>query len=770
MLPDNENTPPTAQKEGPGTDPADETGWLERARQAYRSSTDYVNSNFRKMWDDSIRAFNNQHPSDSKYNTPAFDKRSRLFRPKIRAVIRKNEAAAAAAFFSNMDVVSLDASDQSDKAQLMSADIMKQLVQYRLTRTIPWFQTLLGGIQDAQTIGSTVAHVYWDYDATGPEKVDRPCIDLIPLENVRFDPSASWIDPVNTSPYWIHLIPMYAMDVKARMDSGEWTTYALTLATGGHIDSTRVARNAGAQDPQADTSRGLTDYEICWIQRHIHRRDGQDWEFYTLGEHALLTEALPLKDVVFHGKRPYVMGCVILEAHKTLPTGVPNLGRGIEDESNEIANQRIDNVKFALNKKWFAKRGVEVDLAALVRNVPGGVVLMNDPDNDVREISWPDVTQSSYMEQQQLDLSMDELLGNFNPAALMTAGAGNAPARNMAMLNQSNGTLVEYLIRTFVETFVQPVLRQLVLLEQKYETDRVILGLAAKNAPMLQRFGVDQVTDELLEQEITLNVNVGMGATDPTHKLQKFLTALTSYSAILKNPTPGMNVVEVGKEIFGHLGYSDGSRFFTIDDPQVAMLQQQLQMAAQEIQKLQAQVEDKHEDRMMKFRSTRETNQTKIITTKIQEEAQNKRELAKNWTALTTADAQEKSKDKDAQRKLEFDRESKALERKDKQKERQQDLQMRREEKQMDREDRRTERTWDREDRKEELKAKAAEKPEKPEPKKDEGSDKSLAAMTEVLKKLAEGQDALMKAVVKSTGPKKIVLGKDGSARVTHED
>ena len=79
-------------------------------------------------------------------------------------------------------------------------------------------------------------------------------------------------------------------------------------------------------------------------------------------------------------------------------------------------------------------------------------------------------------------MSMDELLGNFNPAAIMMAGAANAPARNMSMLNQSNGTLVEYLIRTYVETFVQPVLRHLILLEQAYETDRVVLGLAAKNS------------------------------------------------------------------------------------------------------------------------------------------------------------------------------------------------------------------------------------------------------------------------------------------------
>jgi hypothetical protein len=635
MLPDSKNKAPTAQT-GDVADDQDEKNWLKRARSASQASTSYVDSNMRKPWEDSIRAFNNQHPSDSKYNAPMYDKRSKLYRPKIRSVIRKNEAAAAAAFFSNMEVVSLTAADQTDKAQIASAEVMKLLLQYRLTKTIPWFQTVLGGLQDAQTVGAVVAHVYWKYDEE--QKLDEPAIDLVPIENFRFDPSASWIDPVNTSPYIIHLMPMYAMDVQEKMDSGEWEKSPLTQNTNSNMDSTRIARNAGREDPQSGESRALDDYEICWVQRHIHRRDGKDWEFYTLGELALLSKPVELRTVVFTGMRPYVLGCCILEAHKTLSSSVPMLAKGLEDEINEIANQRIDNVKFALNKKWFAKRGVEVDLAGLVRNVPGGVVMMNDPINDVREISWPDVTGSSYQEQQGLDMSMDELLGNFNPAALMTAGAGNAPARNMAMLNQSNGTLVEYLIRTYVETFIQPILRHLVLLEQQYETDAVVLGLAAKNAKIFQRFGIDQVTDELLLRQVTLTVNVGMGATDPTQKLQKFLTAMNSYVGMLKNPAPGVNMQEVGKEIFGHLGYADGTRFFTVENPQVIQLQQQLQQAMGLVQQLQGKLKEKMTGHQVGLVKTQATNDSKEKITVIKEENENKRSLATHFAALSMHD------------------------------------------------------------------------------------------------------------------------------------
>lgn len=706
MQPDRKNRPPTAQTSGKDTD-RPLSSWLELARRSYESSTGYFDSNYRKQWDDSLRSFNNQHPTDSKYNQPSYDKRSKIYRPRIRAVIRKNEAAGAAAFFSNMDVVSITAQDPTSKVENASADVMKELLQYRLTKSIPWYQIVLGGLQDAQTTGAAVAHVYWDYEesddaveisiqpasmaealpATSEEELDseypsqsgqslpdgsmvaqegggieiagapmvaetkvaavkkpkpikdKPCVELLPIENVRFDPAASWTDPVGTSPYWIHLMPMYVLDVKENMEKGIWISHGddvIGNALQPSPDTTRLARNKGQQDPLDGDSQSIGDYQTVWVHRHIHRRNGTEWEFYTLGTVAMLTEPTPLKDKVFHGKRPYVVGCCILETHKVIPSSVPTLGRGLQDEINEVANQRIDNVKFVLNKKWLVKRGKEADVQGLVRNVPGGVVMLDDPINDVRELTWPDVTASSFQEHQGLNMELDELLGNFNPAALMSqGGAGNSPAKNMAMLSNSQGTLVEYLLRTYVETFVQPILRHMVMLEQEYETDQVVMKIAGKRAEMFQKYGIDEVTDELLAQELTLSVNVGMGATDPMQKLQKFLTGITTYTQMLANPTPGINMQEVGKEIFGHLGYADGSRFFTQDNPQVAALEKKVQEVTQMAQQLQGKLKDKTEMNQVKLKIATDKNATELQKAKISEEAANKRALATHFSALT---------------------------------------------------------------------------------------------------------------------------------------
>lgn len=691
---DRENTPPSSQdSDGVSEQMSPENrDWLNVAKRAFQSAVSYVDNNYRKHWDDSLRAFNNQHASDSKYCHPSYEKRSRLFRPKVRSIIRKNEAAAAAAFFSSMDVVSVTGADPNNKIQAASAEINKALLQYRLTKSIPWYQVLLGGLQDAQNTGVACAHVYWEYEeqktakkpsktsqvdqkdeeyakqnkvpdnayvvnadgseqsglaalsepeeAPAPPKVlkDKPCVDLFPVENLLVDPAANWTDPINTSPYVIHMIPMYFQDVWEKIDKGLWkpqSKSALQASMETKFDSTRAARLQNREDPYNPSDKSFTGYEVCWVHRHIHRRDGEDWEFYMLSNLAMLSEPRPLKETVFHGRRPYVMGTVLIESHKLYPSSLPMLGKGLQDEANEVVNQRIDNVKFVLNKKWFVKRGKEADINGLVRNVPGGVVMLDDPEGDVKEVSWPDVTASAYEEQSRIDNDMNDLLGNFSPGQVMADKAINGPARNMEILSQSSGTLVEYLLRTFVETFIQPVMRHLILLEQKYETDQQVIALASSSLNLWERFGTNQITDEMLEQELTLNVNVGMGATDPQLKLQKFLAACSNYAQMFSQAgASGLDMVEVGKEMFSYMGYQDGSRFLSAQDPQKQMLQQQVQQMQGTIQNLEAKLKDKTTDQAVKVRLSQENNQLSWNKAVLHEDNENMRNATTHLRAI----------------------------------------------------------------------------------------------------------------------------------------
>ena len=97
--------------------------------------------------------------------------------------MRKNEAATAAAFFSNMDLVDIKAGNESVKEERMSADITKALLHERLRKSIPWFQVVQGGLQEANVQGAAIAHVYWRFEeryknGMAEHTVDNGCTDL----------------------------------------------------------------------------------------------------------------------------------------------------------------------------------------------------------------------------------------------------------------------------------------------------------------------------------------------------------------------------------------------------------------------------------------------------------------------------------------------------------------------------------------------------------------------------------------------------------------
>jgi hypothetical protein len=616
------------EEEGYGENDGEEMpDFLQRAKDAFSFSTSYMDSNLRKPLDDSLRAFNNQHAADSKYNSESFKRRSHLYRPKTRAVIRKNEAAAAAAFFSNFDLINTEPADPSSKEEIISADVMKQILQERFTVSIPWFKVAIGGFQDAQVQGTVAAHIYWRFRTRKDRKrghiqvEDRPCIDLIPRENLRIDPSADWMDPLHSSPYLIHLMPMYLCDVKERMyhpdpKGRRWIDLpndVLLTARCDADDSTRAARLKGNTQDPAQQDRTISDYDLVWVHRHIHRWNGEDWEFYTLNSEHLLTEPAPLIENVWHGMRPYEIGCAILETHTTNPSSVPTLTRELQEEANDVQNQRGDNVRFVLNKRWFIKRGKNVDVASLVRNVPGGATMVDDVEKDIKEVSWPDVTQSAYLEQDRINSDFDDLAGNFSPTQAAQQRGARESFRTVNAIQSPAGMLTEYTLKTYVESFLLPVLRQVVLLEQFYESDEVLLGIAGQKAKIAQRFGQTEITDALLEKSMTVTVNIGMGATNPDTKLQRFQGALASFAQLAAKPPPAIDLKEILKELLALSGYRDGQRFMSSDDPDKVKAQQTIMALTRKLQELTLEKKNKEGANVTRLQVAREGNMTKLV-------------------------------------------------------------------------------------------------------------------------------------------------------------
>ena len=598
--------------------------WITLAKDAYNISTNYLEANLRQQWADNIRMFNNKHPKGSKYNTELYTKRSRIFRPKTRSSSTQFDAALSSAFFATSELTRVIPEDKTNEMAKAGASVTTDLLSYRLSETLPWAKTLIGAAQEAWKMGDVVSYQGWAYeeDADGVVIRDESEVRLIPGENFRIDPSADWLDPINSSPYVIWVDYMFAMDVIARVKLGDdgklggWLPVSeddILAARDYDWNSLQAERDPNGVDARQDV-RKLSKFDLIPVHRNFVVVDGIDYTYCTLATQTLLSEPVPVTEEHPQG-RPFVKGALTVQPHTVYHQGQPELGQPLQEEMNYVANDRIDNVHLVLNKRYFAKRGRNVDFRSLLRNIPGSITMMDNPMEDVQVVPTPDITQSAYVEQDKLNLDFDELLGSFSPATAQSSGSVSDSVGGMGMVQSGAGSITEFMLRNFRETWVEPVIRQLVVLELTYESEATIAAVVRdKKALQLIQEGTDDIEEFL--RNLRVNVNVGISATNPQLKVEKLLYALGSLGQIHQSPMVGrLELDEITSEVFGQLGYRDGSRFLkeSDKDPVVEELEQKVQQLTQQLESDRAELElkYKHNSDKLQFEVAKYQNEQK---------------------------------------------------------------------------------------------------------------------------------------------------------------
>ena len=606
----------------------EQVDWIGIARQSYRDSTDFLDAGLRNRWKKNISLANSKHPSGSKYHAEEYKRRSRAFRGKTASAIKSNEAACAVALFSTSDAVDISAGNSDNKEQVLAAKAVKALTNERLEASIPWFITVMGAYKDGLTIGSVISKQYWQFEeeeftdglleSVTVKKEDKPVVELLPIENVRIHPGANWVDPINSSPYVIHLIPMYIADIKARED---WVSYpddVIASATRSELENETIRRERNkvtGLDPQNSDITSVTDHDIVWVHEVFLRKDGVEVVYFTLGTELMLSDVLYLEEAYPHcidGKRPFVLGSTEIAPHLVYAEGLPSRIEELQGQANTLSNQRFDNVEQVLNRRKFVRRGANIDYRALNVNAPGVSVEMDDPSRDVLPEQVQDVTSSSYQEQNYINLDIDELAGTFSQSSISSNRTLNETVGGMQLLQGNTNTLTEYQLRIFVETWVEPVVKQVVLMVQGYEDEETIFNVTGM-----------KLKKEQLSPPVKVRVSAGFGATDPARKVQKMMLGLETLAKINPQVLQEADYGEIVSEVFGALGFRDGLRFF----PSLAKDKQEQQPDPQ----MQQYIETKQAEQQGKAQIAEKNNQTKLQIEQMKIEGKNEQILAENY-------------------------------------------------------------------------------------------------------------------------------------------
>jgi hypothetical protein len=605
------------------TSPEKKYDFLSLARDNFNTGKNYFDIAVRKRMEDNLAHAYSRHASGSKFFSPEYDKRSKIFRPKTRAMMRKLEATGAIAVFSTRDVLDCEAADPNDVNGVLAAEVKKELANYRFRKTVPWFKIVMGALHDAMTTGVIFSCQEWlyqeasiDFDevdesgnptgnvAQNPIIVkDTPGCRLVPVENLLMHPSSDWTDPVNSSPFLIEMIPWFIPELAERIRNakqfGSQVPYRKVFTEeelmqgmseqSNSAVSVRMAREHSRLDRISQVQQG-TNFRMAWVHRNIVRINGLDYVYETLGTNVMLSDPVPIEDVFGIRRRPYVGGSCAIEPHRLYPSGPVEMTKGLQDGINDVTNQRRDNVMLALNGRYLVKRGQMVDSRSLMRNVPGSITMTTDPTGDVKMMETKDVTSSSYQEQDRFNQEFDEIAGQYTAATVSSIKNQDGQVGTNELLGNNADIIAELTLQTIAKTWMEPVITQILELESAFESDEVVLKFVSSRTnsqDWMQAF-------RALQSPVDVTVNIGYGATDPMKKLQRFTVGFQAIQQIAPDLAQQADQKEVVHEIMGALGYKDGIRFFPSlkadgkTTPQEQALQKQIDSLSQQLQQAQA--------------------------------------------------------------------------------------------------------------------------------------------------------------------------------------
>tara|TARA_R110000737_G_scaffold340221_1_gene362894 strand:+ start:18124 stop:20409 length:2286 start_codon:yes stop_codon:yes gene_type:complete len=676
----------------------DDVKVLQYLGEAKRKARNFQQIAVAAQWEESEAAYRSRHHDRSRYNKPTNKNKSSYFKPKTRVAVQKILVVAQSALFSSADVLTTTANDDSNELQRANSAMQKEILNYHASNKtrkhgLPLMRTTLAARQQASVMGMCVSKQSWKYstvtrtemqttqrpemdadgqpiidfmtgqplieEVTEPVEVidvveDKPCVDLIPLEMVLINQGADWADPIQSSPDLIVQHPTFADEIIERMenpnpnDATQWrdiddAELKQGVFTDDELQGLKVAREgAGASESSKGDNKSTTldgqssvAGQVLDVWECFYRVGNVDYHCWTLRDKLMLSEPTPVEDIypAFSGSRPYVLGSDLVDPFVLYPESDVYSWQQSQNEINEMTNLRMDSTRKSIFPVTKVKAGKNIDLKAAQRQDAQHLIMVRDHD-DVTYDRPPGPGPSVHQEINHLNLDFDDQSGAFSNSSVQTNRSLNETVGGMAMLSQNAHAQSELKLSLFVDTWFENVVSQLVSLIQYYEDDETLLAVCGKRAKLFEKFGISEITDELLEAQVNVSINVGQGSSDPAQRLMRYNTAMKIAQPILAlgQQRGELEIDFEGNldEIFSLAGYSSGAdRFIKVKD------KKDKDIPAEQVKKAMGEIQGKMKELQAENDALKKGSQEKMMLEQMklqakQQEAQQQRAFQAN--------------------------------------------------------------------------------------------------------------------------------------------
>jgi len=325
--------------------------------------------------------------------------KSNIFVPYVFSKVETVVPKMLGTMFNTRPIISVQARKGATEDM---ASLLEVLLEYQLDEDqLEFFSKILEFFKECAVYGSSFAKIipkFNDDDLASFNYIDVEPIDLF------------------------HIFPDYRAKSIRRMK------YIIQLSYTDYDDLERMARAGFYQNvkellgklesmssvdeykKKRLTSVGILDeYGFDSNRRVVEVLEYWDREnIYTIGARR---EILKKEKNPFGGLLPFIMARYVPVQHELYGIGIPEIAESLQEELNDVRNQRMDNVNLIINRMFIANKYADIDFDSLV-SYPGNVILASDV-NAIKDLTTPDVTQSAYKEEEIIKSDIDTATGEY---------------------------------------------------------------------------------------------------------------------------------------------------------------------------------------------------------------------------------------------------------------------------------------------------------------------------------------------------------------------
>jgi hypothetical protein len=257
-----------------------------------------------------------------------------------------------------------------------------------------------------------------------------------------------------------------------------------------------------------------------------------------------------IRNPYWHGRPPFVKS---VWTTKKMPSffgvGIAEAGQSSADRINKIVNMRMDNIKRIINKRFYYNiNDTYLDMNAAESGEPGRGIGMSDINASMKWEDTPDVTQSSYLEEQQAKDDFRQATGAVAAISPGKKGEQHQTVRGMMLLQGQAGERLKIISTNIEETFNKQLAQMYFELIKQYMNEEEVFDIVNEEGAIV----VQTVTPEEVLRKVNFRTT---GVTEVVNREMQINQLMQFKQYTLEDIT--INKAEINKRIAILFGFKD---------------------------------------------------------------------------------------------------------------------------------------------------------------------------------------------------------------------